>query len=84
MTRLLELIESMPPDLQQKVEDYARSLLPFRRPSPPPQGKLTDGWAGGLRDLGKSVGSVELQHQILKERERMAMGSVSQSPPSRQ
>jgi len=58
MSTLRELIEQLPPDLQQEVLDFASFLLEKRlgkRGRP-----LQQDWAGGLSDLREQYTSVEL------------------------
>jgi hypothetical protein len=63
---LQELIEQLPPELQQEVRDFAEFLLQHRVPSSP--GPMTFEWRGALRDLRDRYTSVELQHKILEWR----------------
>ena len=60
-TTLPELVQSLPPDMQQQVQDYIEFLLEKRLK---PHGKPTFEWAGALRDLRDQYTSVELQHRI--------------------
>ncbi|HAA83621.1 DUF2281 domain-containing protein [Thermodesulfobacterium commune] len=61
-SKLKELIDQLPPDLYQVVEDFIEFLLTKRKkPIKPP----TFEWAGALEDLRDSYTSVELQHKIL-------------------
>lgn len=66
MAMLKELIEQLPPDLQQEVKDFVEFLLKKRaeKPSRAPQFD----WAGALKDLKDRYTSVELQHKILEWR----------------
>lgn len=75
MSRIAELIESLPPDLQQKVEEYARSLIGNQQPNAERYLKLD--WAGSAWDPHDTRTSVEIQHDVLKEWEKMAMDEVS-------
>lgn len=70
MTPLEKLMEELPPELQQEVEDFARFLLETKaRPvASPPRVKPTFSWAGALSDLRDQYTSVELQHEISSSR----------------
>ena len=70
MTPLQELIEELPPELQQEVEDFARFLLETKARSTAyqPHVKPTFSWAGALKDLRDQYTSVELQHEISSSR----------------
>lgn len=61
MLALKELLEKLPPDLQQEVRDFIEFLLERRRK---PRSKPKFDWAGALRDIRKQYTSVELQHKI--------------------
>ncbi len=66
MTALEKLIEELPPDLRQEVEDFARFLLAtkvdYRQRTT--RTKPTFHWAGAVKDLRDRYTSVELQHEI--------------------
>jgi len=66
MQTLVELIEQLPPDMQQEVRHFAEFLLEKHRRTP--KGALRLDWAGALRDLRDQYTSVELQHEIVKWR----------------
>ena len=70
MTPLEKLIEELPPELQQEVEDFARFLLETKvRPvAGQARDKPTLSWAGALSDLRDQYTSVELQHEISSSR----------------
>ena len=63
MSLLKELIEKLPPDIQQEVEDFVAFLLAKREKMP--RNKPRFDWAGALKDLRDQYTSVELQHKIL-------------------
>jgi hypothetical protein len=63
---LQELIEQLPPELQQEVRDFAEFLT--RKYGSRTPGMPSLRWAGALRDLGTRYTSVELQHAILRWR----------------
>ncbi len=57
-----EMIKSLPEDLQKQVTEYVRSLLEKRAKK---SGiKLSQDWAGALRDYKSQYTSVELQKKI--------------------
>ncbi|MBO9370255.1 MAG: DUF2281 domain-containing protein [Chloroflexi bacterium] len=58
---LIEMIVSLPPELQREVQEFVEVLHQryTRRIEP-----LRLDWRGALRDLREKYTSVELQHQI--------------------
>ncbi len=58
---LVEMIESLPPELQQEVKEFVEEL---RRREQKQRQRLKLTWRGALRDLRDRYTSVELQHQI--------------------
>jgi len=62
MGSIADLINQLPPDLQQEVEDFVQFLKEKRLNRP--RRKPTFSWAGALRDLRDKYTSVELQHKI--------------------
>lgn len=62
MGKIEEIIKDLPPELQQEVENFARSLAARREKKRPR--KPTFRWAGALKDLRDQYTSVELQHKI--------------------
>ncbi len=58
---LVEMIEALPPELQQEVREFVEFVCQrhTRRAEP-----LRLDWRGALRDLREKYTSVELQHQI--------------------
>ena len=65
MLTLEEKIRALPPESQQKVEDYIDSILSAKDIKTDNQFKLD--WKGDLRHLRDKFTSVELQHKILEE-----------------
>ena len=66
MEALKEVVEKLPPDLQQEVKDLIEFLLEKRAKKN--GGKPKFDWAGALKDLRNEYTSVELQHTISKWR----------------
>ena len=66
MQTLKELIEKLPPELQEEVRDFVEFLLERRAMRPKRKPKFD--WAGALRDLRDCYSSVELQHKIAEWR----------------
>jgi len=66
MQTLKELIEQLPPELQQEVQDFVEFLLEKRARRPRRKPKFD--WAGALKDLRDRYTSVELQHKIAEWR----------------
>ena len=64
MQSLKDLLEKLPPDLQQEVIDFADFLLDKQRMKQ--KGEFKFDWRGALRDLRNKYTSVELQHKILE------------------
>ncbi len=58
---LVEMIEALPPELQQEVQEFVEILYHryTRR-----EDSLRLDWRGALRDLREQYTSVDLQHQI--------------------
>lgn len=65
MKRLDELVRELPPELQQKVYDFARFLLETKA-KPRRKGKLRLTWAGGLREYRDRYTSLDLQRKALE------------------
>lgn len=59
---LTELVQSLPSEMQQEVQDFIEFLLV--KQSSRPKGQLKLDWRGALRDLRDQYTSVELQHKI--------------------
>ncbi|MBC7218479.1 MAG: DUF2281 domain-containing protein [Candidatus Caldatribacterium sp.] len=66
MQSLKELIDRLPPELQQEVQDFVEFLLEKRVRAPKRQPKFE--WAGALKDLRDRYTSVELQHKLAEWR----------------
>ncbi len=66
MEALKEVVEKLPPDLQQEVKDFIEFLLEKRAIKN--GGKPNFDWAGSLENLRNQYTSVELQHEISKWR----------------
>jgi hypothetical protein len=66
MSTLKELIEWLPPELQEEVQDFVEFLLEKQARKAKRKPELN--WAGALKDLGERYGSVELQHKIAEWR----------------
>lgn len=66
MVTFEKLMEELPPDLRQEVEDFARFLLTARvnNRRSKIRAKPTFRWAGAVKDLRDRYSSVELQHEI--------------------
>ncbi|MCD6219922.1 DUF2281 domain-containing protein [Candidatus Calescamantes bacterium] len=66
MKTLKELVEQLPPNLQQEARDFVEFLLERRVRK---QGrKLRQDWAGALRDYRHQYTSLELQKKALEWR----------------
>lgn len=63
---LKELIDQLPPELQQEVRDFVEFLLEKRAKRPRTEPKFD--WAGALKDLRDIYTSVDLQHKIAEWR----------------
>ncbi len=66
MKTLDEVVQKLPPDLQQEVEDFARFLLETR--VQPKIGKFCLDWAGALSEFRDRFTSLELQKKALEWR----------------
>jgi hypothetical protein len=62
LSTLPKLIQSLPPEMQQEVQDFIEFLLTKRARRS--RGKPTFEWAGALEDLRDQYTSVDLQHKI--------------------
>jgi hypothetical protein len=63
-------IETLPPALQQEVEDFVDFL--HSKYAPRKKGNMKLDWRGGLADLKDEYSSVELQHEGLRQWEERA------------
>jgi Protein of unknown function (DUF2281) len=59
---LPELVQSLPSEMQQEVQDFIEFLL--EKQGHRPKGPFKLDWRGALRDLRDQYTSVELQHKI--------------------
>jgi len=66
MQTLKDLIDQLPPELQQEVQDFVEFLLEKRAKKTKKKPKFD--WAGALKDLRDRYTSVELQHKITEWR----------------
>ena len=64
MKGLEELLQELPPELQQEVYDFARFLLETKA-QPRRKGKLRLTWAGALREFRDQYTSLDLQRKSL-------------------
>jgi len=62
--RLYELLNELPPDARQEVEDFAEFLLQKKRSKK--QDKLRMDWAGGLKEFKNKYSALELQQKALE------------------
>jgi len=62
MYTLKEMVEQLPPDLQEEARNFIEFLL--QRYENRPQGKPRFDWSGALKDLRDQYTSVQLQHKI--------------------
>lgn len=63
-TNLKELIEKLPPNLQEEVRDYMEFLIEKKLEKA--KGRLRLDWAGGLREYRDQYTSLELQKKALE------------------
>lgn len=66
MQTLKELVEQLPPDLQQEAKDFVEFLLE-KRTQKSKRGLRLD-WAGALRDYRDQYTSLQLQKKALEWR----------------
>ena len=66
MERLQEMVERLPPDLQQEVRDFVQFLIERRVQKPGKE--LRQDWAGALREYRDQYTSLELQKKALEWR----------------
>ena len=65
MKKIDELIEQLPPELQDEVFDFAQFLLKTKA-QPLKQKRLRMSWAGGLKEFRNEFNSIELQKKSLE------------------
>lgn len=63
---LSELVEELPPDVQQEVRDFVEFLI--SKHSRTPDKKLRQDWAGALRDYREDYSALGLQKKALEWR----------------
>lgn len=66
MPTIKEVVEQLPPDMQEEVKNFAEFLLEKRQKRT--KSKPDFDWAGALKDLREHYTSVELQHEITERR----------------
>lgn len=66
MSELNELVEQLPPDLQEEVKDFVKFLMEKRVKKSEREPNFQ--WSGALRDLRDGYTSVELQHKLAEWR----------------
>jgi len=69
MKELKDLIETLPPDLKKEVEDFVEFLLEKKSKK---QGKrLSQDWAGALKEFRDQFTSLGLQKKTIEWREEI-------------
>jgi hypothetical protein len=63
---LQERFERLPPELQRVVETLVDALS--EQSARQKHGVPSFDWAGALRDAGETLNSVDLQHEVLRDR----------------
>ena len=68
MQTLKELVDQLPPELEQEARDFVEFLLEKRatRFKPRKSGELKLDWRGASRELRDKYTSVDLQHKALE------------------
>lgn len=66
MDDALELVKTLPPELQQEVKDFIDFLNERYKKRIPKMPSFK--WAGTMKSSQEKISSVELQHQISKSR----------------
>jgi hypothetical protein len=61
-TSLQDMIQALPPELQDEVRDFVEFLS--ERKAKKRKAKMRFAWQGALKDLRSQYTSVELQHRI--------------------
>ncbi len=67
MEELKDLIETLPPDLKKEVEDFVKFLLEKRAKRR--GNRLSQDWAGALKEFRNQFTSLELQKKATEWRE---------------
>jgi len=65
-TSLQDMIQTLPPELQEEVHDFVTFLL--ARQAKKRKTKMRFEWQGALKDMREQYTSVALQHHISDER----------------
>ncbi len=66
VSRIAELIEKLPPEMQKEVKDFAEFLMARRAGR---QGyKLRQDWAGALKEFREQYDSLKLQEKSIRWR----------------
>lgn len=63
---LVEMIQELPPELQEEVKDFVAFLLE-RRVQKSKRSHLRQDWAGGLKAFRDQYTSLELQRKAVEE-----------------
>jgi len=67
MTRIEQLVQTLPPELQREVEDFAQFLIE-KCHGPQPARFLRQDWGGGLRELRDQYSALQLQQKAMEWR----------------
>lgn len=68
MPNIHQVIDRLPPNLQEEVSDFALFLLEKQSRQKFQKIKPSFSWAGSLKDAFPQSSSVDLQHEILNMR----------------
>jgi hypothetical protein len=68
MPNVHQVIDQLPPDLQEEVSDFALFLLEKQGKQKPQKKKPSFSWEGALKTAYPQTSSVDLQHEILQTR----------------
>jgi len=68
MQNIHEVIDQLPPALQEEVSDFALFLLEKQGKQKPHKKRPSFSWEGVLKAAYPQTSSVDLQHEILKTR----------------
>ena len=67
MTRIEQLVQTLSPELQREVEDFAQFLVEQRH-SPQPFRFLRPDWGSGLREFRDQYSALQLQQKGMEWR----------------
>ena len=81
MSKIADMVQELPPDLQQEVEDYVQFLL--EKKVRKHKGRMKLDWRGALSDMKDEYTSVELQHKALDYLASVTTLSLSSSISAR-